>query len=101
LGTTNSITSSVISASEDNVKYSIQKAHEVFQSGVWSKAPTLHRSEVLTRLARLLEKRIPEFAELEMMQTGRTIREMKAQLGRLPEWLLVLCFFQVWPDHYI
>jgi acyl-CoA reductase-like NAD-dependent aldehyde dehydrogenase len=56
----------------------------------------LHRSKVLSKLARLLEERIPEFAELETMQTGRTIREMKAQLGRLPEWLFVTyLYFQV------
>jgi len=41
----------------------------------------------LSRLARLLESRIGEIASLESLQTGRAIREMKAQLGRLPEWL--------------
>jgi len=35
----------------------------------------------------MLEQRIPEFAKVESMQTGRCIREMKAQFGRLPEWL--------------
>jgi len=30
---------------------------------------------------------VPEFALIESTQTGRTLREMKAQLGRLPEWL--------------
>jgi acyl-CoA reductase-like NAD-dependent aldehyde dehydrogenase len=47
----------------------------------------MHRSKVLSRLARFLEERISEFAKLETLQTGRTIREMNAQLGRLPEWL--------------
>ena len=28
-----------------------------------------------------------EFARVESQQTGRTLREMQAQLGRLPEWL--------------
>lgn len=26
-------------------------------------------------------------AQVETLQTGRTIREMNAQLGRLPEWI--------------
>jgi acyl-CoA reductase-like NAD-dependent aldehyde dehydrogenase len=47
----------------------------------------MHRSKVLTRLARALEERVPALAELETLQTGRAIREMAAQLGRLPEWL--------------
>ncbi|KAI9987820.1 hypothetical protein PInf_023864 [Phytophthora infestans] len=33
-----------------------------------------------------LRKRIPEFAEKESLQTGRPIREMRAQLRRIPEW---------------
>jgi acyl-CoA reductase-like NAD-dependent aldehyde dehydrogenase len=65
----------------------IQKAQLDFESGTWSKAPVMQRSKVLSKLAQLLRERIPEFAELETLQTGRTIREMNAQLGRLPEWL--------------
>lgn len=62
----------------------------------------------MNRAAAALAKRVPEIAELESMQvhpaacicaaslpgrmrtshlqTGRAIREMRAQLGRLPEW---------------
>lgn len=39
------------------------------------------------RLARTLEEHVPALAELETLQTGRAIREMRAQLRRLPEWL--------------
>lgn len=39
------------------------------------------------KLAGLLNDRIPDLAEIESLQTGRPIREMKTQLGRLPEWL--------------
>ncbi|KAG6842025.1 hypothetical protein C0991_003551 [Blastosporella zonata] len=77
----------VASASEEFVKESIDNAQDAFQSGVWSKAPAIHRSKVLSKLARLLEERIPELTKIETLQTGRTIREMNAQLGRLPEWL--------------
>lgn len=38
-------------------------------------------------MARLLEQRLPELAAMESLQTGRALREMRAQLGRLPEWL--------------
>lgn len=79
----------VVSASSEQVRGSIEHAHDVFQSGVWSKSSAHARSLVLTRLARTLEQRIPQMAQLETLQTGRTIREMSAQLGRLPEWLCV------------
>jgi acyl-CoA reductase-like NAD-dependent aldehyde dehydrogenase len=78
---------SVDAANSDDIKRTIVDAHAVFQSGIWSRAPAIHRSKVLTRLARALEERIPALAELETLQTGRAIREMSAQLARLPEWL--------------
>ena len=65
----------------------VHDAQEAFKSGVWSRAPAIQRSAVLSNLARDLQQRIPEFAKIESIQTGRTIREMTAQLGRLPEWL--------------
>jgi acyl-CoA reductase-like NAD-dependent aldehyde dehydrogenase len=77
----------VLSASSYDVDTTISNAHDVFKSGVWSKTPAIHRSMVLSNIARRLEEKISDLAALESMQTGRAIREMKAQLGRLPEWL--------------
>ncbi|THV08327.1 aldehyde dehydrogenase [Dendrothele bispora CBS 962.96] len=73
--------------SPENVDTIINRAQTVFDSGVWSKSPAINRSKVLSRLARILESRIPELAKMETLQTGRTIREMNSQLGRLPEWI--------------
>ena len=78
---------SVTSASAEEVREAIHRSQTAFQSGVWSRTSTLHRSKTLSKLARSLESRIMGFAALESQQTGRTIREMQAQLGRLPEWL--------------
>ncbi|KAL0949295.1 hypothetical protein HGRIS_009373 [Hohenbuehelia grisea] len=78
---------SISSVSQEQVHESIQSAHTAFESGIWSRSPAIARSKVLSKLARLLEERIPEFAALETQQTGRTIREMNTQLSRLPEWL--------------
>ncbi|KAI0249943.1 aldehyde dehydrogenase [Lactifluus subvellereus] len=74
-------------ASSDDVQRAVADAHATFESGVWSRAPAIHRSKVLARLARALEERVPALAELETLQIGRAIREMRTQLGRLPEWL--------------
>ena len=38
------------------------------------------RAVVLSNLARDLEERVPELAKIESLQTGRAIREMKAQV---------------------
>ena len=45
------------------------------------------RARILNRAAALLAERIDEYARLETLQIGRTLREMRAQLKRLPEWL--------------
>lgn len=37
-------------------------------------------------MAHGLERRLPELSRLESLQTGRPLREMRAQLSRLPEW---------------
>lgn len=58
-----------------------------FSSGVWSRADASTRFAVLSKAAILLRARIPEFVNLETRQTGRPIREMRAQLARIPEWL--------------
>ncbi|KAJ3923580.1 aldehyde dehydrogenase domain-containing protein [Lentinula edodes] len=73
--------------SSNDINAAIEDAQQTFNSGIWSKASAITRSKVLTRLARILEERVPEIARLESLQTGRTIREMNAQLGRLPDWL--------------
>ncbi|KAJ6538548.1 Aldehyde/histidinol dehydrogenase [Mycena vulgaris] len=74
-------------ASEADVKQTVSGAQSIFQAGTWSRAPAIERSKVLSRIARALEARIPELAQIETLQTGRSIREMKAQLSRLPEWI--------------
>ncbi|TFK28870.1 aldehyde dehydrogenase [Coprinopsis marcescibilis] len=71
----------------ENVDQAVADAQAAFDAGVWAKAPSIHRSKVLSSIARALEAEIPRLALLEASQTGRTIREMNAQLGRLPEWL--------------
>ena len=45
------------------------------------------RANIMNEAARRLRARIPDFALTESLQTGRAVREMNAQLGRLPEWL--------------
>jgi hypothetical protein len=43
----------------------------------------------MSSIARLFAARVPDLAILESMQTGRPIREMSTQLGRLSEWFEV------------
>ncbi len=83
---TGEIICKVEAANTDITDHAIHVAHRTYQSGVWSKADVRERSKVLQQISVDLRSRINELAELEVVQTGRAVREMKAQLGRLPEW---------------
>ena len=53
---------------------------------IWSKMSAIERANILFNAARLLEARMAEFVDAEVLQTGRPVREMRAQLARTPEW---------------
>ena len=74
-------------ASPDDVRTAISDAYDTFKAGTWSRAPAEVRSSVLGQLAQIVADNLSDLAKMESMQTGRAIREMNAQLARVPEWL--------------
>lgn len=58
----------------------VQVADDVFRSGVWSRSDVRYRANVLSQIAVNLRAAVPELLELEVAQTGRAVREMKAQV---------------------
>jgi delta 1-pyrroline-5-carboxylate dehydrogenase len=58
----------------------VEVADKVFHSGVWSRSDVRYRANVLSQIAVNLKAAIPELLELEVAQTGRAVREMKAQV---------------------
>ncbi len=79
---------SITLADAKDVDMAVRAAYDSFEGGGWSrKADVRERSKVLLNMAQGLEARLPELARLESLQTGRPLREMQAQLARLPEWL--------------
>jgi acyl-CoA reductase-like NAD-dependent aldehyde dehydrogenase len=79
---------SVITSLPAGDKIDIEAAVAAAAEGqtVWGAKPARERAAVLERFARLLREALPEFIYQETLQTGRAIREMRAQLARLPEW---------------
>jgi acyl-CoA reductase-like NAD-dependent aldehyde dehydrogenase len=74
----------IASATPEDVARAVESGQRAFKSGAWAQASTAHRATVLNAIAAALRARIPEFAEKESLQTGRPIREMRAQLSRIP-----------------
>lgn len=71
----------------EDVDRAVRAGRAAFDDGRWRAMPARERARVLNRAAALLAERVDEYARLESLQIGRTLREMRAQLKRLPEWL--------------
>jgi delta 1-pyrroline-5-carboxylate dehydrogenase len=78
----------VENTSEQLTNHAIETAHEVFQSGIWSKSDVRHRAKVLQNIADILRKEFETLLFYEVSQTGRPIKEMRAQVR-------LCCFFGV------
>jgi len=63
----------------------VDAAQRAFDDGRWSRIAVRERYRVLNRLAQMLEDALPSLSLLESTCTGRPLREMRAQLSRLPE----------------
>ncbi|KAK1945834.1 putative aldehyde dehydrogenase AldA [Phytophthora citrophthora] len=74
----------VSTATVEDVDRAVTSGQRAFKDGTWSRTSVGDRANVLNDIAKALRLRIPEFAEKESLQTGRPIREMKAQLARIP-----------------
>lgn len=68
------------------MNYAVETAHKTFRSGVWSRWERLQRADVLEKAAELLAANLTDLIALEVLQTGRAIREMKAQVPSLGEY---------------
>jgi len=77
----------VANGTADDIDRAVGAARAAFDDRRWRGIPARDRARVLNRAAGLLAERIDEYAQLETLQIGRTLREMRAQLKRLPEWL--------------
>lgn len=70
-----------------DVDRAVATAREAFVDGRWSRLPGSERHRILMAAAAALRERVPELARWETLQIGRPLREMRAQLARVPEWL--------------
>lgn len=70
-----------------DVDRAVRAGRQAFDDGRWRNIPPRERARILNRAAALLAERVDDFAALETLQIGRPVREMRAQLARLPEWL--------------
>ncbi|HEX3463225.1 MAG TPA: aldehyde dehydrogenase [Candidatus Elarobacter sp.] len=68
-----------------DVALAVEAGAAAFADGRWSGLPVRERARLMNRFADAVEAALPELATLESMCVGRPLREMRAQLGRIPE----------------
>ncbi len=66
----------------DDVRAAVDAARTAFDKGPWPRLPPRARAEVFLKAAQLLQARLPEIAELESRNQGKTIKQ--AADGDLP-----------------
>ncbi len=59
----------------EDAKRAIDAAREAFDKGPWPRLPPRARSEVFLKAAQILQQRLPEIAELESRNQGKTIKQ--------------------------
>jgi phenylacetaldehyde dehydrogenase len=72
---------------EADVDEAVRSAREAFADRRWAGLRGRDRARIMQRAAEVVAGRVDDLAELETLQIGRPLREMRSQLSRLPEWL--------------
>jgi phenylacetaldehyde dehydrogenase len=82
---TGQIAAEIANSTPRDVDDAVEVARNAFKTSQWRSRPEL-RIRALRSLAGKLRANLPALADAESRLTGRPIREMRAQLGRLPDW---------------
>jgi betaine-aldehyde dehydrogenase len=68
-------------ATDEQVQASIAAARRAFDATDWPRAPAAERSALLDRVAGLLERDLEEIARAESLNTGKAMRESRADIA--------------------
>lgn len=67
-------------AGEDDVDRAVQAARRAFEEGPWPQKSASERGRVLIRIAGLLRDRVEPLARLEVLNSGKPIRDARAEV---------------------
>ena len=82
---TSEIFTHVPDSGEDDVTAAVSAARAGFE--VWSRIDPIDRARHLRKFADIISENMAKLALLETEVTGRSIKEMRAQMARIPEWI--------------
>jgi phenylacetaldehyde dehydrogenase len=76
---------SYLDTGPEGIAHAVGQAEEAFAAG-WADLEVVARAELLRRFADAIDANVADLARLDALQTGRPVREMNAQVGRVSEW---------------
>jgi (Z)-2-((N-methylformamido)methylene)-5-hydroxybutyrolactone dehydrogenase len=82
-------------ATNEDVDRAVRAARRAFEEGPWSRMTGKERAQCMRRLAELIDRDADRLARIETRDNGKLLREMGAQLRRLPDWYE---YFAGWAD---
>ncbi|WP_033353503.1 betaine-aldehyde dehydrogenase [Virgibacillus halodenitrificans] len=65
----------------EDTKAAIQAARVAFDEGSWSTLPASERGEIVYKIGGLIQRDLEELAELETLDTGKTVEESRADMA--------------------
>ncbi|APC50345.1 betaine-aldehyde dehydrogenase [Virgibacillus halodenitrificans] len=65
----------------EDTKAAIQAARVAFDEGNWSTLPASERGEIVYKIGALIQRDLEELAELETLDTGKTVEESRADMA--------------------
>lgn len=75
----------VAEGDRSDAKAAIDAARRAFDSGAWAGTPASERAGLLYRLSLLIEKERESLAELESLDTGKTVEESRWDMDQIAE----------------
>jgi len=70
----------VTESDEDDAKLAIAAARKAFDHGSWPTTPATERGQIVNKIADLIERDKEELAELESLDTGKTVEESRGDM---------------------
>lgn len=71
------VIANVTESNETDTKAAIQAARKAFDNGDWPNLPATERGQIVHKIADLIERDKEELAELESLDTGKTLEESR------------------------
>jgi betaine-aldehyde dehydrogenase len=70
----------VSESNEEDAKQAISAAREAFDYGDWSNTSATERGQIVAKIAALIERDKEELAEMESLDTGKTVEESRGDM---------------------